>query len=67
MLDGIQSSQLNVKTHAMDNGTVIVVSTKGSPKIKAHIDGIVAAQVAISHDTSTRDTILGDGDCLATE
>lgn len=51
----------------MDNSAVIITTSESSPKIKAHIDRVVVAQVAVSDDTSTRDAVLGDGNLLAAE
>lgn len=49
----------------MDDSAVIVVTAESGPKIQAHIDGVVVAQVAVSNDTSAGNTVLSDGDLLA--
>lgn len=51
----------------MDDSAVVVVATESGPKIQAHIDGVVVAQVAVSNNTSAGNTVLSDGDLLAAE
>ncbi len=50
-----------------DEATVVVVATKGLPDVKASVDGVVVAEVAVGDNGGLGDAVVLDGDGLAAE
>lgn len=57
----------NVEAHVVNDSAVAVASAKSSPEIKAHINRVVVAQVAIGNNTGSRDAVVRNGDLLAAQ
>lgn len=51
----------------MDNSAIAIDTTEASPQVKAHVDRVVVAEVAVGNDTSLSNTVVSQGDGLATQ
>ncbi len=50
-----------------DEGAVVVAATKRLPDVKASVNGVVVAEVAVSDNGGLGDAVVLDGDGLATK
>lgn len=57
----------NGPAEARNDATVVVVSTKGLPQIKGHVNGVGVAEVAVRNSSLASNTVSGEGDDLGTE
>lgn len=51
----------------MDDSAVAIDTTEASPQVKAHVDRVVVAKVAVGNDTSLGNTVVRQGDGLAAQ
>lgn len=52
---------------APEEGAVVVMATEGLPEVKAHVDGVVVAEVAVGDDGGLGDAVALHGNGLAAE
>lgn len=51
----------------MNNSSIVIVATKGSPKVKAHVNGVIIAEISVGDNGRARNPVALHGNGLAAE